>query len=398
MTNAAWLRVVQHLIRAELRVTHPQLYQRVELANISPTLPLKDGPLAIDSLTLVGLATACATMFNLFENGTEDTLLGQRTPEQWASIVAQSNPSKIAFKTSGTSGIPKIIEHSLAMLQDEASFWASLLPDNIERIVAICPAHHIYGFIWTTLVQEALQSRFRKSVPILDIGLENLSSSVFKSNDLIVSVPAIWDFISSSNMALPQDVTLVSSTAPLSAETSAKLRAKQQVQTMFEIYGSSETSAVGFRYAAGPYELIPQLQRSATEENLVVRQCEDGEFRRLNLQDQLHWDADRKFTPMKRIDDVVQLGGHNVSPQWVSEQISLSQEIKECAVRTFEQNGKVALKTYLVLEDDTEENRHQIIWNLRERLTAHAMPRSFAFGTSLPKTETGKLADWPLPA
>jgi long-chain acyl-CoA synthetase len=397
MTNAAWLRVVRHLIRAELRVTHPQLYKRVELADISPTLPLKDGPLAIDSLTLVGLATACATMFNLFENGTEDTLLGQRTPEQWASIVAQSNPSKIAFKTSGTSGTPKIIEHSLAMLQDEAAFWASLLPDNIERIVAICPAHHIYGFIWTTLVQEALQSRFRKPVPILDVGLENLSSSVFKSNDLVVSVPAIWDFIGSSNMALPQDVTLVSSTAPLSAETSAKLRAKQQVQAMFEIYGSSETSAVGFRYAAGPYELIPQLQRSATEENLVVRQCADGEFRRLNLQDQLHWDADRKFTPMKRMDDVVQLGGHNVSPQWVGEQISLSQEIKECAVRTFEQNGKVALKTYLVLEEDTEENRHQIIWNLRERLTAHAMPRSFAFGTSLPKTETGKLADWPLP-
>jgi long-chain acyl-CoA synthetase len=398
MTNAAWLRVIQHLIRAELRITHPQLYQRVELADILPELPLKDGPLAIDSLTLVGLATACATLLNLFENGNEDTLLGQRTPAQWAAIVGQANPSKLAFKTSGTSGTPKIIEHSLAMLRDEAKFWASLLPDNIERIVAICPAHHIYGFIWTTLIQEALQNRLGKLIEVLDVGFENLASSTFKTNDLIVSVPTIWDFIATSKMALPKDVTLVSSTAPLSVNTAATLRDRQQVLAMFEIYGSSETSAVGFRYAAGPYELIPQLQRSATEENFVVRQGEDGEFRRLSLQDHLQWDADRKFTPTKRVDDVVQLGGHNVSPQWVKEQIAQSPEIKECAVRTFDQNGKVALKIYLVLQNDSEDNRHQLIWNLRQRLAAHAMPRSFAFGTSLPKTETGKLADWPLPA
>jgi long-chain acyl-CoA synthetase len=398
MHHGTWLRVVQHLIRAELRVTHPQLYQRVELADVVPTLPLKDGPLAIDSLTLVGLATATATLFNLFENGIEDTLLGARTPAQWASIVEKSNPTKLAFKTSGTSGTPKIIEHSLALLQDEATFWATLLPDGIRRIVAICPAHHIYGFIWTTLVQQALEKQNKFPVEMIDISLERLSSSVFQPNDLIVSVPTIWDFIATSQMALPQDVTLVSSTAPLSPQTAALLRGRAQTQAMFEIYGSSETSAVGFRFAPGPYELIPQIQRSASEPNMLVRQDENGAFRRMNLQDHLQWDADRKFTPMKRIDDVVQLGGHNVSPEWVKEQIAASPEVKECAVRTFDQSGNVALKTYLVLERDTEENRHQLIWNLRERLAAHAMPRSFAFGTSLPKTETGKLADWPLPA
>jgi long-chain acyl-CoA synthetase len=398
MNQAAWLRVVQHLIRAELRVSHPQLYQRVELNDISPTLPLKDGPLAIDSLTLVGLATATATLFNLFENGNEDTLLGQRTPAQWASIVENANPSRLAFKTSGTSGTPKIIEHSLAMLQDEATFWATLLPEGIQRIVAICPAHHIYGFIWTTLVQQALEKQNKCKIDIVDLSLERLSSAALQANDLIVSVPTVWDFIATSHMALPNDVVLVSSTAPLTAQTAELLRSRAQVQAMFEIYGSSETSAVGFRFASGPYELIPQLQRSGSDADKIVRQCEDGEFRQLSLQDHLEWDADRHFKPTKRIDDVVQLGGHNVSPAWVKEQITLSPEVKECAVRTFEQNGKVALKTYLVLQNDTEDNRHQLIWNLRERLAAHAMPRSFAFGTSLPKTETGKLADWPLPA
>jgi long-chain acyl-CoA synthetase len=398
MNQAAWLRVVQHLIRAELRVSHPQLYQRVELNDISPSLPLKDGPLAIDSLTLVGLATATATLFNLFENGNEDTLLGQRTPGLWANIIEKANPQKLAFKTSGTSGTPKIIEHSLAMLQDEATFWATLLPEGIERIVAICPAHHIYGFIWTTLVQQVLEKQNKRNIDIVDLSLDRLSSAVFQPNDLIISVPTVWDFIATSRMALPNDVVLVSSTAPLSAQTADLLRSRAQVQAMFEIYGSSETSAVGFRFAPGPYELIPQLQRSGSEADKVVRQCEDGEFRQLSLQDHLEWDAGRHFTPTKRIDDVVQLGGHNVSPEWVKEQIVLSPEVKECAVRSFEQNGKVALKTFLVLQTDTEEHRHQIIWNLRERLATHAMPRSFAFGTTLPTTETGKLADWPLPA
>jgi long-chain acyl-CoA synthetase len=398
MNQSAWLRVIQHLIRAELRSVHPQLYQRVGLPDITPNLALKDGPLAIDSLTLVGLATATATLFNLFEQGTEDTLLGQRTPSLWANIVLASSPTKLAFKTSGTSGAPKIIEHDLATLRNEADFWASVLPEDIHRIVAICPAHHIYGFIWTTLVQEALQNLHHRTIDIVDLSLENLSSAVFKTNDLIVSVPTIWDFIATSKMALPKDVTLISSTAPLSAQTAQLLRDRIQVQALFEIYGSSETSAVGFRFSEGAYQLIPQLQRSASDDGALVRQGLDGEFRRLALQDTLIWSDDSHFIPTKRIDDVVQLGGHNVSPQWVIEQITQSAEVKECAVRTFDQDGKVALKTFLVLKNDTEENRHQLIWNLRERLASHAMPRSFAFGPNLPRTENGKLADWPLPA
>jgi long-chain acyl-CoA synthetase len=399
MNEAAWLRVVQHLLRAELQATHPQLYSRVKLADIPSSLPLKDGPLAIDSLTLVGLATAVAGQFNLFESGTEDTLLGQRTPLQWAKIIQKSSPTKIVFRTSGTSGEPKSIEHSLAMLSSEATFWAESLPASINRIVAIAPAHHIYGFIWTTLVSNAYEQVHGKSLLIVDIAIEDLNAAALTPGDLIVTVPSVWDYIAQTAMPLPQGCVGISSTAPMNPESARVLRARADLDALFEIYGSSETSAVGFRYACGPYELLPQLQRSATDSNEIVRagEADNNQYHRLALQDQLEWTADRQFLPIKRKDDVIQIGGHNVSPQWVAEQIAQMPDVTDCAVRSFTHQGKAALKVFLILKDDCEDNRHKTIWTLREQLPAQAMPKSFAFGVALPRSETGKLTDWPLP-
>jgi long-chain acyl-CoA synthetase len=399
MNEVAWLRVVQHLLRAELQATHPQLYARVKLADISADLPLKDGPLAIDSLTLVGLATAVAGQFNLFESGTEDTLLGQRTPSKWAKIIQQSSPSKIVFRTSGTSGEPKSVEHSLAMLCTEAQFWAKLLPPSLLRIVAIAPAHHIYGFIWTTLLSDAFQQIHGKALPIVDIAVEDLNASALQSGDLIVTVPSVWDYIAQTAMPLPNNTVGITSTAPMSPATATALRARSDLDALFEIYGSSETSAVGFRYAEGPYELLPQLHRSASDSKEIVRASDTDEtqFHRLSLQDELQWLADRQFLPTRRKDDVIQIGGHNVSPQWVLEQILLLPEVRDCAVRSFTHQGKAALKVFMLLQDDCEDNRHKTIWALREQLPAQAMPKSFAFGAALPRSETGKLSDWPLP-
>lgn len=392
------LRVVQHLIRAELKAQHPQLYRRVTLSDIAPDLELKDGPLAIDSLTLVGLAVATATLFNLYERGTEDTLLGKRTPTQWAQIVCNAAPSKLVFKTSGSSGEPKAIEHELSLLEDEADFWASVMSPEASRIVAICPAHHIYGFIWTELLSAAFLKLNGRSLEIVDIAIEDLSVSTFNSNDIIVTVPSVWDFIAKSRMSLPANLVGVSSTAPLSPETAQQLRANPSLDALFEIYGSSETSAVGFRVTGTHYQLLPSLLHSASDEAELVRADSEGQFKRIALQDQLQWKSDREFLPLKRKDDVVQVGGHNVSPQWVAQKITEALEVQDCAVRSFNHQGRAALKAFITLKVDTEDNRHQIIWDLRERLPAHAMPKSFAFGTSLPMTDTGKLADWPLPA
>jgi long-chain acyl-CoA synthetase len=398
MQARVWQRVLQHLIRAELIASNPQLYQKVKLMDIAADLPLKDGPLAIDSLTLVGLATAAATMFNLFEDGTEDTLLGSRSPALWARIIEKSTPAKIVFKTSGSSGEPKCIEHELTILMDEARFWASAMPQDAKRIVTICPAHHIYGFIWTTLLSDAFVELTGRALDIVDLALEDLSASKLEALDIIVTVPTVWDFIAQSKMKLPSNCVGISSTAPLSEQTSGYLRAMPQMDAFFEIYGSSETSAVGFRVASGQYRLVPMIAHSGSTKGELVRANANGEFTRLALQDELEWISDTEFTPIKRKDNIIQLGGHNVSPTWVATKICEALEVADCAVRSFTHQGKPALKAFIQLASDTEDNRHQVIWDLRQRLPAHAMPRSFAFGSSLPRTENGKSADWPLPA
>ena len=382
--------------------------------------------LDLDSLARMQLATAAATWCNAYDAGFEDLFLAKRTATDWAVVMRRAREAgakQLTFATSGSTGARKHLRHREDILADEARAWASVLsPITVTRVIVLCPTHHIYGFIWGVLVPLAL------GVPVVDADLASLPA--LHSGDLLIAVPDQWAWLAASQRAWPAGVQGVSSTAPLPAQVhealtdapagAAPSACFDQTNThplsaplarLLQIYGSTETAGLAYRtQSGGPYTLAPGRTRN-TQDGIDL-QLPSGAHQAMAVQDELQWTSDTAFNLLRRTDQSVQVGGHNVSPAWVVAQLQTHSAVKEAAVRL---DGATTpkLKAFVVLHgsDNTEAapaanqaaqgaaqdaTQRAVLeqWAL-DTLPWYASFSSITYGSALPRNAMGKPSDWP---
>jgi long-chain acyl-CoA synthetase len=366
---------------------------------------------ALDSLSRMQLATAAATWCNAFDTGYEDLFLAKRNAADWAVAmqrVAELGGKHLTFASSGSTGARKHIRHQLSVLMQEAQVWANLLKREqandafgmtIKRVVVLVPTHHIYGFIWGVLLPKALQ------VPALDADLQDMP--MLLPGDLVVAVPDQWAWLANTQCQTqrwPDGVKGVTSTAPLPPQTHRQLTTIQALQDkvqkaplsqLLHIYGSAETAGLAWRDdPESPYNLADGRVRSLA--GGIALQAYDDSPIDLAVQDELAWVDQQRFQVVARLDHCVQVGGHNVSPEWVSTQLASHPGVAHCAVRLCSLADQPRLKAFIVLKHTNEPQLQSEIeaW-AAENLPWYATPCAFTYGISLPRNTFGKLCNWP---
>ena len=371
--------------------------------------------LYLDSLARMQLATAAATWCNAYDAGFEDLFLARRSSADWADVMVrarQSGASNFTFATSGSTGSRKFIRHREDVLAAEAEAWAQVLEliarqasgIPIRRVIVLAPTHHIYGFIWGVLLPLAL------GVQSLDADIAALPP--FLPGDLIVAVPDQWTWMSEAQLSpnvWPESVYGVSSTAPLPKKTHDQLALEQMaacgrpaLRCLLQIFGSSETAGLAWRTEpAQPYTLAPGRARSGGDGNIgkgngISLQLPDGSWVGLAIQDQISWASDTDFHLVGRTDHSVQVGGHNVSPQWVADQLMRHPAVKQASVRLNVNAEPARLKAFVVLNapSSTQQRAELEAWAI-EQLPWYAAPASISYGEELPRNALGKASDWP---
>ena len=378
--------------------------------------------LALDSLARMQLATAGATWCNAYDSGLEDLFLAKHSVDDWAVVMHRARVEgsrHFTFSTSGSTGARKHIRHREENLADEARVWAKVLcesnlrsprgsaaPIPVKRVVLLCPTHHIYGFIWGVLLPQVL------GVPVIDADLACLPG--LKSGDLIVAVPDQWAWLAESAQLWPAGVQGISSTAPLQdavhkALTTPRVRSvnlypasdlpEQALTRLFQIYGSTETAGLAYRTAPDePYSLAPQRTRS--EAGGIALTLPDGLVVSLDLQDELQWLCDAASSPgfyvLRRSDLSVQVGGHNVSPEWVADQLRRHPAVRQANVRLSTLAKPPRLKAFVVLNGPDSAYQCQAV----EQWAADTLPwyanfSSITYGEAIPANAIGKPSDWP---
>lgn len=354
--------------------------------------------LAVDSLEQLQLATALAETLHLHESGIADYLMVKRTVAEWVE-VAQTGLDhfslSMTFRTSGSTGIAKSCTHSLQDLWQETVELAGLLASH-RRIFSAVPSHHIYGFLFTILLPQALKLT---DLPIIDLRRSSPAAmrNSLRRDDLVIAHPAFWQAAAGVLSGVAEGVVGVTSTAPCPDEISAALRAAG-LQRLLQIYGSSETAGIGWRDdETAPYALFEHWRRVPGQPNELMRETKAGSLVRVSCPDTLAWSDDRHFFPVGRLDTAVQVAGINVFPSRVRQILLQHPLVRDAAVRLMRSDEGNRLKAFIVPHDAQGEHvalQQELAAWVQKRLTAAERPKVFSFGTTCPTGPNGKDADW----
>ncbi|MGB7754822.1 MAG: AMP-binding protein [Salinisphaera sp.] len=335
-------------------------------------------PLVLDSLETMSVAATLGEVFELDDMAfAPDTMA---TAAEWADRIAAERIERVTVHTSGSTGAPQSHSHASADLLEEANEFAQQFADT-QRVIALVPAHHLYGLVWTALLPAVLD------VPVVEATVPAIPAP--RSGDLMVGVPEHWAALARLRKQWPEHVTGVSSAGPLSDALGEAVLATGLAR-LIDVYGSSETSAIGLRDVPNRgYTLLPRWQLAPDDASTLLGR--DG--RQLQLPDRIRQTGERRIELSGRRDHAVQVGGLNVYPDRIAARLVECDGVAEAAVRLGD-NGR--LKAFIVpLANQDEANlEHRLRQLAATRLPPAERPTRFRFGPALPHNDMGKPADW----
>ena len=115
----------------------------------------------------------------------------------------------------------------------------------------------------------------------------------------------------------------------------------------------------------------------------------------MNVQDELQWTGVSQFDLLRRLDHSVQVGGHNVSLAWVTQQVQAHPAVREVSVRLDTQVTPGRLKAFVVLEAPADMTmREQLAQWVTDNLPWYASFHTVTYGPTVPRNQMGKPCDW----
>ena len=406
LSEITLLEVIKALVADELKGLRPEVAEDIfpedwdKHTSVHPVpADSEQTSLQADSMEKLALATRVTDFFQIRKSGLEDYLLRYKTLGQWAELVAEARKrgtQNLTFYTSGSTGQPKACPQDWQSLMAEVEYFRQVFAQNlqqpIQRILALSPCQHIYGFIFSALLPDFLKIPVIRGTRAFSL----VQSRNLQAGDLVIGFPFIWRQISRSQQAFPAGVAGVTSTGPCDPQVIQQLH-QQGVNPLVEIYGSSETGGLGWReQTSQPFQLLPRWQAVEGRDDVLL---DLASHQQQPLNDQLQWQDARHFYPAGRLDQAVQVAGINVFPTHIAEQLRQLPQVQEVAVRLMSPEEGERLKAFVVPADPKQPvndlQQHLQAW-CRQNLKTPERPQAFSFGTQLPCNSLGKASDWPL--
>ena len=396
LSRQALARVLQSLLQAELTTARGRrggpTGSRLPPGRWSDAARITGGEsidLGCDSLEALWLSSAACEMFDLADAGRHQALAASDYYGEWLDIIEgawHNGLSSITFSTSGSTGTPKRCTHGFAGLDAEASHFASLFAAR-RRVLALVPAHHIYGFLFTALLPDKLDAECLTDGPAIE------ALAALQSGDLVIGFPERWLWIERVVRRFDADILGVTSTAPCPRNLVEAL-IKSGLDGLTEIYGSSETAGIGTRrWPETAYRLLPRWGFAVKDGHDELADSFGGFAA---FPDAIRRIGADTFIPIGRIDGAVQVGGINIYPEQIAAALCGRPGVAEAAVRLMRLEEGLRLKAFIVADGSIEQEALLAMltgW-LAEMTEPVARPVDFRFGARLPRNALGKLTDW----
>lgn len=365
---------------------------------------------------IAALADAVISFFLLDDvPSIRSELASLRSLEDWAALAHGAWAMEaVCFHSSGSTGAPVGHVQPMDIMAEEMAALEPFFATR-RRIVSVAPAHHVYGFMFGPQMGNWLKLPVLYAPPLPLAGFFD----ALRSGDIIVGFPLFWNALLSvirredNALCLPPNVIGFTATAPCPVELIHDLLSPKNagkgapLAAMGEIYGSTETMAMGFRRDGTEwFDLLPlwelcDLPEGTNGAHGIRRVRGDGSRGEIRpFPDVVLWNEEnpRKFRPERRTDKAVQVGGINVYPEKVAAAIRTHPHVRDCAVRLMRPEEGTRLKAFIVSDLPPAEaaaffGRPFRDW-LAENLATAERPKRIRLGGELPRNSMGKSADW----
>ena len=332
--------------------------------------------------------------------------------------------------TGGTTGVPKgaMLTHSnLSINTAQSSAWMVGLEPGKEIMLAVLPFFHVFAM--TVALNLAMANGFTVIIHSRFDLKQVLTDIAKKKPTLLPGVSTLYATINNARKLDHYDLSsikmCISGGGPLPVEVKQQfekltgcilvegygLTESSPVTHCNPLVGENKTGSIGLPLPGTMVEVLDKDDRVT-----VLKQGEIGEIcitgpqvmkGYLNRQDEtdnvlrngrLHtgdvgyMDQDGYFFIVDRLKEMIIVGGYNVYPRNVEEQIYTHPSVAECAVvgLTHPRRGQM-IKAYIVLKNSATLTEDELKEYLKSRMTAYAIPHAVEFRTSLPKSAVGKI-------
>lgn len=423
---------VEIIATVNLRVTYDKLTPFIGNSSLRKIIMCNFGeamPMAKRALFMAAKAKDIAHAPHDSYHVTLNALLESDEMATPVNIVPQSHIAVLQY-TGGTTGTPKgaMLTHAnLYSNTMQCSGWMVGLSPGKETMLAVIPFFHVFAM--TVALNLAIANGFTIIIhPKFDLK-HVLSDIIQKKPTIMPGVSTLYATINNARNLDKYDLSsikmCISGGGPLPVEVKLQFE-KLTGCTLVEGYGLTESSPVthcnplvgtnktgsiglplpgtlaevinkddritpmkqgeiGEICISGPQVMLGYLNRPDETDNVL-------RHGRLHTGDLGYMDADGYFYIVDRLKEMIIVGGYNVYPRNVEEEIYAHPAVAECAVIGLEHptRGQM-IKAYIVLKQGMKLDEAELKAHLKPRITAYALPHAVEFRAELPKNNIGKI-------
>lgn len=385
--------------------TYTDLLDQINATKYLETVCATDSPYTVFKSLLVSLIAGCPIHLN--DGGADSaqasSVQAEVVPVQinpvssWYELIERVNRVgewRISLQTSGTTGIPKTVLHSVGSLTRLVKTGEKYV-DNVWGF-AYHPAHMagLQVFFQAFMNNNTIVNLFSKEINRLIEAIRTYQITHISAS------PTYYRQIPLNGTAFPSVQRITFGGESASDELKAKLRAAFPNARFANIYASTEAGSL--LSSDGEYFIIDRSLADSVKiidhmlfvhvsvlghsENITTT---DGWY---NTQDLIEWNSGHTaFRIIGRMNDLINVGGYKVNPQEVEQQILCLSKVQACKVygKPNSVTGNIVYAD--IVKSDESLTELELKTALNASLPKYSVPRIINFVSELQCTRTGKL-------
>ncbi|MGV6989164.1 AMP-binding protein [Testudinibacter sp. P80/BLE/0925] len=318
-------------------------------------------------------------------------------PSQEVDITETISPHSVLWlKTSGSSGVPKLIKKTLRQFQAEAEMLKKHFAISADDLILnTVSQQHLYGLTFCIMLPLFSLAAICTEQWLFPEMLIEQTLQADRSVCWVASPMLLNHFAEHHNWAkFRHKIKRIFSAGGKLPTATAELFAQYGL-AIDEIYGSTETGVIASRQGDTVWQALPSVQFQHTVQ-LSVNSAWIDQTEPLN--DVLVFQANDRFVLQGRQDRIMKLADKRISLDLVEEALNQSDLVKECYCFQHPQQPRLIALTVL------SENGIRLLQNqgrkvlsetlalpIKTQLGNLATPRFWRFVAALPRNTQGKI-------